>query len=240
MKEKRIYYLDNLKIFLTCLVIAHHSAHAYGNIMGSWVYNNNTKNDWLYYLIVVNASFFMGLFFMISGYYIPKSLKKRNLRKFVIDKGVRLIFPVVIIMIIIVPIYFYIAFNNKNPGIYSFFKYYSNFYVGQGKFSYEHGWFIVHLFLYSCIYALIASLFKDKHLIKKDRLNIIEVFLIAIVIGSLFFIIRFNYPTDRWIALFGVIGMEPAHVSQYFLFFVIGILAYFNNWFENISKTQGC
>ena len=37
MKEKRVNYLDNLKIFLTCLVIAHHSAHAYGNIMGSWV-----------------------------------------------------------------------------------------------------------------------------------------------------------------------------------------------------------
>lgn len=240
MKEKRLYYLDNLKIFLTCLVIAHHSAHAYGNIMGSWVYNNSAKNDWLYYFIVINASFFMGLFFMISGYFIPKSFKKRSVKEFIINKGVRLIFPVIIIMVIIVPIYFYIAFNNKYPGTYSFIKYYLDIYIGQGKFSYEHGWFIVHLFLYSCVYAIIRSIIKNIHLKKKDRLKTIEILLIALIIGSLYCVIRFNYPTDRWIALFGVIGMEPAHVFQYLLFFVIGIFSYHNNWFQKINKRQGC
>lgn len=239
MKEKRVNYLDNLKIFLTCLVIAHHSAHAYGNIMGSWVYTNDVKNNWLYYFIVVNASFFMGLFFMISGYFIPRSYEKRGAREFIVNKGERLLFPVIFIMLIIVPSYFYIAFNNTYPKISSFFNYYINVYIGCGKFSYEHGWFIVHLFLYSCIYALIKKLFKNNYFYEKVKLTTIEIFLLAIIIGSLFCIIRFNYPTDRWIALFGVIGMEPAHLAQYVFFFAIGILAYYNNWFEQITKKQG-
>lgn len=239
MKEKRVNYLDNLKIFLTCLVIAHHSAHAYGNIMGSWIYTNDVKNNWLYYFIVVNASFFMGLFFMISGYFIPRSYEKRGAREFIVNKGERLLFPVIFIMLIIVPSYFYIAFNNTYPNISSFFNYYINIYIGCGKFSYEHGWFIVHLFLYSCIYALIKKLFKNNYFYEKVKLKTTEIFLLAIIIGSLFCIIRFNYPTDRWVSLFGVIGMEPAHLAQYVFFFAIGILAYYNNWFEQITKKQG-
>lgn len=33
--------------------------------------------------------------------------------------------------------------------------------------------------------------------------------------------------------------MELAHLAQYVFFFAIGILAYYNNWFEQITKKQG-
>ena len=87
-------------------------------------------------------------------------------------------------------------------------------------------------------YALIKKLLKNNYFYEKVKLKTTEIFLLAIIIGSLFCIIRFNYPTDRWIALFGVIGMEPAHLAQYVFFFAIGILAYYNNWFEQITKKQ--
>lgn len=88
-------------------------------------------------------------------------------------------------------------------------------------------------------YALIKKLLKNNYFYEKVKLKTTEIFLLAIIIGSLFCIIRFNYPTDRWIALFGIIGMEPAHLAQYVFFFAIGILAYYNNWFEQITKKQG-
>ena len=35
VKDNRLYYLDNLKVFLTVLVIFHHAGQAYGNGGGS-------------------------------------------------------------------------------------------------------------------------------------------------------------------------------------------------------------
>jgi fucose 4-O-acetylase-like acetyltransferase len=239
MGEKRIYYLDNLKVFLTCLVIAHHSAHGYGNIMGDWIYSNHEKTTWLYNFIVVNASFIMGLFFMISGYFIPMSFKNKSIKEFIISKTKRLILPVFFILIIIVPIYFYIGTNFKLHNIFTFWDYYINVYWKMGKFSYEHGWFLVHLFLYSMVYALARDFLKNTKFKKINKLRIRQVCMLAVVIGSLFFIVRFNYPTDKWITLFGFIGMEPAHIAQYLFFFALGILAYHNDWFNNIDKKRG-
>ncbi len=37
-REKRLYYLDNLKVFLIVLVIMHHVGQAYGTTGGGWFY----------------------------------------------------------------------------------------------------------------------------------------------------------------------------------------------------------
>jgi len=66
------------------------------------------------------------------------------------------------------------------------------------------------------------------------------ILLLAASVGIISFLVRLIYPIDTWIDLLGIIGMEPAHLTQYVLFFVFGILAYNNNYFEKISKKIGC
>ena len=67
---KRVYYIDNLRIFLTALVIVHHTAIAYG-ASGGWCYitPNTVKGAQmigLSSLLAVDQAFFMSFFFFIS------------------------------------------------------------------------------------------------------------------------------------------------------------------------------
>ena len=45
MGNKKIYYLDNLKVLLTALVVMHHSFVTYG-APGGWYYKGNTDRFW--------------------------------------------------------------------------------------------------------------------------------------------------------------------------------------------------
>jgi glucan biosynthesis protein C len=63
--KNRLYYLDNLKVFLIILVIMHHAGQAYGTTGGGWFYSypgDRVKTLELFFGF--NASFFMGLFYI--------------------------------------------------------------------------------------------------------------------------------------------------------------------------------
>ena len=238
--RKRLYYLDNLKIFLTCLVIAHHASQAYGPTGGEWAYHNsNGTIGWLGNFMTVNASFFMGLFFMISGYFVPASFQGQKLGVFITKKLRRLMVPVLILLVAIVPIYFYFAAMLHAPIRTGFFDYYFNTYWKNDLISYEHGWYLVNLFFYCLIYALAMRL------IKKQRENVLQsfktyyLFMLAALIGLISYFVRLVSPIDKWIDLFGFIGMEPAHVPQYILFFLFGSIAYKYDYFDAMPKKAG-
>ncbi|KZV97342.1 hypothetical protein EXIGLDRAFT_747120 [Exidia glandulosa HHB12029] len=69
-------HLDTLRTFLTGLVIFHHTAIIYGG-EGGWYYVETTrKNALLSAFTGTNQSFFMGAFFVVSGYLSAQSLKR--------------------------------------------------------------------------------------------------------------------------------------------------------------------
>lgn len=73
---KRLYYLDTLKVMLTVLVVFHHAAEAYSPY-SAWVYHPSREEEMMpliWHFHSVNASFFMGLFFLIAGYFVPCSM----------------------------------------------------------------------------------------------------------------------------------------------------------------------
>ena len=75
MNKNRLLYLDNLKVCLTVLVIFHHAGQAYGD-GGGWAYHPSNPAEfmpWIWHFFSVNAAFFMGFFFLISGYFVPTS-----------------------------------------------------------------------------------------------------------------------------------------------------------------------
>ena len=88
MNKKRLLYLDNLKVCLTVLVIFHHAGQAYGD-GGGWAYTPSNPAEvmpWIWHFFSVNAAFFMGLFFLISGYFVPASYDKQGASVFVQKK----------------------------------------------------------------------------------------------------------------------------------------------------------
>lgn len=47
MQKQRIVYVDVIKVFLTCIVVAHHAGQAYGPTGGVWPVTDNNKTNWL-------------------------------------------------------------------------------------------------------------------------------------------------------------------------------------------------
>jgi peptidoglycan/LPS O-acetylase OafA/YrhL len=90
----RAAWIDRLRGVLTVLVILHHAAITYG-ASGSWFFKaTETTSIPLTFLAAVNQAFFMGLFFMVSGYLAPASLDRKGPAGFIADRAIRLGLPV--------------------------------------------------------------------------------------------------------------------------------------------------
>jgi|GEM_PF-608942 Uncharacterized protein conserved in bacteria len=132
----RHYSLDNLKVLLTFLVIFHHAGMAYCT-GGSWLYKPSNPAEvlpWFWHVLAVNAGFFMGLYFMISGFFVPTSYDKQGGKLFVKKKLIRLGIPLVVMGVLLS--------------------------IRAGRIELSHLWFIESLLLFNLIYALIRVFVK--------------------------------------------------------------------------------
>ena len=214
---ERSYYLDNLKMMLTLLVIFHHAGQAYGN-GGGWAYTPSNPNEfmpWIWHFFSVNAAFFMGLFFLISGYFVPASFDRQGAGRFVEKKLIRLGIPLVIM-----------------GGLISFLS---------GHFEIAHMWYVESLLVFCLIYALFRLLFKPISNECSSKPTIIGLLILGAIMGAGSYFIREVSPQDHWIWPFGIIPlpMEPAHYLQYVMMFILGILSRRFSWIEKIGNTTG-
>ena len=102
------HFIDRLRVALTALVIAHHTAITYGG-SGSWFYREVTDGGrptsrLLTLFCAVNQSFFMGMFFLVAGYFTPGSLRRKGAKRFLTDRLVRLGVPLVVFGFIVGPL----------------------------------------------------------------------------------------------------------------------------------------
>lgn len=213
----RQYYLDNLKVFLTVLVIFHHAGQAYGN-GGDWAYHPSNPAEfmpWIWHFFSVNAGFFMGLYFLISGYFVPTSYDRQGGKTFVSKKLKRLGIPLLVMGGIITAI--------------------------CGRIEVAHMWFVESLLVFCLIYALIRRFVKPINGDCSSRPTIVGMSVIGLIMGVGSFFIRMVSPQDHWIWPFGIIPlpMEPAHYLQYVMMFVLGILACRFSWLDKMSNKVG-
>ena len=214
---KRLCYLDNLKVCLTVLVIMHHAGQAYGN-GGGWAYTPSNPAEfmpWIWHFFSTNAAFFMGLYFFISGYFVPRSFDKQGTKQFVHKKLLRLGVPLLFM-----------------GGITS---------ILSGKPEIGHMWFVESLLVFCLIYALIRQWVQPVNEACYSKPTIIGLLVVALLMGVGSYVIRQISPQDHWIWPFGIIPlpMEPAHYLQYVMMFVLGILAYRFQWLDKMSNSVG-
>ena len=256
-KNERLYYLDNLKVFLVILVIIHHVGQAYGPTGGFWHYQSSIGESIpaLGRFFAVNAGFFMGFLFLISGYFFPMSYDRNNGKGFLQKRLLRFGIPLLFVFLIIEPVqmYFYYTVYSGNEPL-SFFQYYANIWFGFsgmpegfidsiGRFphlNFAHAWFIQHLLVYAIIYWLFRKIF-NKPVFKQESkpftsLHILIIF-VAIAVPSL--IVRIWYPIDYWVGLFGFFQVEIAHWPQYLVMFIVGVIAYRKNWLHTLTVKTG-
>jgi glucan biosynthesis protein C len=112
----RFVYLDNVKIFLTMLVVTHHTNCAFGGCgRGSWflivgVNGPPAFERFMQTSTMLNQAFFMPLFFFISAYFVPSSFVKRGgWNRFRQGKKKRILIPALVETFVITPVCIAIA-----------------------------------------------------------------------------------------------------------------------------------
>ena len=98
-QKKRTYYLDNLRIYLTILVILHHATLAYGGV-GGWAIHDVITDEispiLFTFFNALNQSYFMTAFFLLAGYFTPRSLERKGAKTFLFDRIIRLGIPLLV------------------------------------------------------------------------------------------------------------------------------------------------
>ena len=103
--RSRQAWADNLKVVLVVGVIVAHVTIAWTGV-GSWVFTEEPVREPLFSLLVLASSgslFGLAVFFMIAGLFTPRSLERKGLRRFAVDRVLRLGVPMLVFVVLIAP-----------------------------------------------------------------------------------------------------------------------------------------
>ena len=109
----RLFYVDHLRVVLTVLVVLHHAAITYGNIP-VWYFSEPAQDPSglaLDLFVLFNQTFFMGMFFLIAGYFVPGSIDRRGRRGFMRERLIRLGVPLLLFLVLLRPLVLVPAFG---------------------------------------------------------------------------------------------------------------------------------
>ena len=231
---KRLYFVDNLRIFLISLVVLHHLSITYG-APGSWYYNESQPEGLLILplamFVATNQAFFMGLFFLISAYFTEKSFAGKSTGTFLSGRLLRLGVPLLLFFFLISPLTVYFIEVQLRGTDISFAELLSSGYgLGFGPL-----WFVETL-LYFTLFFVISQKFRPG---KQDgttrRIPLpgdLPIILLAVFLGVITFLIRIKLPVGWSVP---ILSLQLPHFPQYIALFALGITASRHNWLEQIT-----
>jgi len=238
MSNKRLFFVDNLRTLLTILVILFHLAITYGAPIGEWQYKEGQPGaiESIFYttFIAVNQAFFMGFFFLISGYFTPGSFDRKGVGAFLKDRLLRLGTPLLFYLIFIDPPIAYVLASSE--GFTGSFLEFLVVYIGNYR-GLRSGplWFLEALLIFAFGYALLRRLGKGTVTESKVPGNSAIAFF-ALALGALTFIVRI------WLPLgynFTLLNLQLPFFPQYIAMFAVGVAANGGKWFTQVSKETG-
>ncbi len=237
MTEKRLDYIDNIRVLLTAVVILNHLAITYG-APGGWYYREFEVTELkiipmaaLVIFAAANQAYSMGFFFLLSGYFSAKSSSAKDIQTFYFRRLIRLGIPVLLFVYLVSPILrlsfrrisYNIPVNLKN--IFSVYQ--------QLNFGYELGpmWFIMLLLIFSFVLPLFIKGIRDSTSKTKipGRYSII---LAAVFVGLVTFLVRTQFPIG---AVYQPLNLQVANLIQYLFMFFAGAFIYLADWEDKLS-----
>ena len=235
LPAQRIFYLDSLRIMLTILVIAHHVGQAYGPTGGYWPVQEAVRAAVLGPFFTVNRSFFMSLFFMISGYFMIGAYQRNGFGAFIRGRLVRLGIPVLVFAGLMVP-----------ARLFLFKEHIARW---DDYFNAAHLWYLEHVLLFSVVYALWQRIRParpagvERSARGADARRAVPGLLTTgaalLVVAAACGIVRIWSPIDRWVNILGFFSVAFADVPRDLAFFIFGAMAFRRGWFESFPARRG-
>lgn len=227
---KRGQGLDALRAVMTMLVVLHHTAITYG-AMGGWFYkeilpNGSLQSKLLIFFCTFNQSFFMGLFFLLAGYFTPGALQRKGVSGYLRDRFIRLGLPLLFFGFVLGPITIAWAQTaNGKPFLETL-----AFLLRHGEFERGPLWFCQALLIFACAATVVFKLGAlravpapgDRHLLWA-----------AIATGAAAFLLRLVWPvgTTWW-------GLQLGYFAGYLTLFWGGYAAASTRWLERLDPAQ--
>jgi glucan biosynthesis protein C len=235
-QEERLFFIDNVRVWIIMLVVAHHAGQAFGPTGGFWVVFNAEQVEMLGSFFYVNASFFMGLLFLISGYFSAFSYDRKGAGRFIKDRLRRIGIPLLFFALVVNLRVSYSGVAER----FTFLQYIIRPHIWDWRLIYSHLWFLGHLLVYAFGYSLIRLIFSHgplKNRRKAPSPGHWKILVYVIALGIVSAVVRVWFPVDRWVIL--LVPWEVAHVPQYLSLYVIGIFAFRHDWFRKLPDRTG-
>jgi hypothetical protein len=241
-KGPRLLFIDNIRIFLICLVITTHSAVTYGG-SGDWYYTEVVSDTFAPIILTMinslNQSFFMGCFLFISAFFITGSLERKGTRRYVHDRLVRLGIPLLVWILFINPLLLYlirVTLYNFNGTL---LESYADFFIPFRGFGLGPMWFVLFLLIATLTWVVWYTYHgPGSHTTKRlhDVPSFISIIVLGIILGLITFAVRIFLPIG-WTC--GLVNFQLPFFPQYIAFFILGIVAAQNNWLAGADSPVG-
>jgi hypothetical protein len=227
-------FIDNLKLMIIILAILMHAAVTYSG-MGSWYYKEEPNQgliSMLFFFVfqTFTQAFFMGLMFLLAGYFAAVSYDRKGFKKFIKDRIIYLGLPALLYMLVINPFVYYLI-DWHSIRTQSFFWEFYRSYLLSYQFIGGTGplWFVVVLLFFSIIYAFVRIIQGETK--NSDSYFPFKVLLkLILLITMSTFAVRFFQRLDT-----AVLNMQLCNFAQYIILFSFGIYVRRNNWLVNID-----
>ena len=241
MQKNRLLFVDNLRILLISLVILQHLSVTYGGI-GGWYYYDGEPDQISGIVLTIhnaiNQSFFMGLFFLISGYFTAGSYNRKGPGRFLKGRLLRLGIPWLFYYLFIDTITVYVLrvkVDGYDGSVWRFLA--SHF----GRFNIADGpvWYVETLLIFSIIYALWRSFAKTPSpaVRENDRMpGNLAIAITGLALGVLTFAVRLWRPLGWGLA---PLNLQLPFFPQYICLFIVGTIAYRYDWLRRIPVAVG-
>lgn len=235
----RIHFIDRLRKFLTVSVISYSVvemwSYGFAPLNGSWLPCDSATDVISYIYLNYNFSYFMGFYFLISGYLVTPSFNKRKIRGFFQHRVLRLMVPVIFYDLLLAPLILIatkIMYFGSSLSITQIYKEYFITYPGIGA---NPLWFPVALFLFELVYIGCRNIIPVNNFLKtapspNPQVATISISMIcAVILVLTFTMITFIIRTKVPIGFLEPIvfpAFPLAYFGQYILAYFCGVLSY--------------
>jgi peptidoglycan/LPS O-acetylase OafA/YrhL len=219
--DRRDGGLDALRASLTLLVLFHHAAITYGG-SGDWYFKAvsagpDLSSQLLSLFTGFNQAFFMGLFFLLAGYFTPGAVERHGAGAYMCERAVRLGLPLVVYFLLLSPVTIALAATAQGRNFFQALLY-----------NWTHGriepgplWFCEALLIFAGLYLAVRALAPD---LKRRALASFPtnttLALAALGTGGAAFLLRLVRPTGTTLLF-----LQLGYFASYVVLFAAGCLA---------------
>jgi peptidoglycan/LPS O-acetylase OafA/YrhL len=240
-KTARQFFLDHWRAGLAILVVLHHVALVYGASVQDFYYIEPPFTAPLAFLVLLvfvlfNQAWFMGAFFLLTGYFTPGSYDRKGAGTFLRSRLVRLGIPILLFYFVLSPLSAtgYYLMPAELTGITTPISWQVYpYFLGLGPL-----WFVAMLLIFNFGYAAWRGLTGSRTADPESQSSppsYLGIGLFVLGLAATSYLVRIVIPIGQSVSEFPTL----AYLPQYLSFFIVGIVAARRDWFRTLPSSLG-